>query len=386
MSEVDELLALTQKALPSVSSPIPLHEPQFDQEEQQVVMDCLASQMVSSIGSYVDRFEQDVAAFTGVKHAVAVVNGTAALHLAYLVAGVRPGDEVLCPSLTFVATINAIAYCGATPHFIDIEEDYATVDVARCRRYLEQCTAVEKGQRINKNTGAPIRALVILHSFGHPADMQALRALCDDFGLALIEDAAEALGSYYQKQHVGHLSDVAILSFNGNKIITTGGGGILLTNNETMAKQAKHLSTTARVPDPHCHYHDQIGYNYRMPNINAALGVAQLKKMPHFLEMKRQLAQRYEEVFSAQKGLRFLTEPEYGKSNYWLNTLVFEEPVIAQDFLKATQKAGILTRQVWRAMHQLPMFAKAPRGDLAVTEVLSQRLVHLPSSAWLGEK
>ncbi len=358
----------------------PLHEPYFDEEEVANVTDCVRSGWVSSVGSYVDQFERNLAAFTGVKHAIATVNGTAALHISYALAGVEPGDEVLCPSLSFVATANAIAYCGATPHFVDVDPQRLTLCPKALRMHLEANCRIENQRCINAHTDAPIRALVVMHCFGHPADLGALKELCDQFHLTLIEDAAESLGSYYKGTHTGNHGSLAALSFNGNKILTTGGGGAILTNDEALAKRAKHLTTTAKQPHPYAYLHDEVGYNYRLPNLNAALGVAQLKKLPGFLQQKRELATRYAAAFANHPDASFFAEPSDSQSNYWLNTLLLKAPDTLHDTLKVLHEQQIYARPIWNPLHTLPMFEACPRANLRHTESLAQRLINIPSS------
>lgn len=365
--------------------PAVLHEPSFAGNEWLYLKECLDSTFVSSVGKFVDRFEADLAAFTGAKHAVAVVNGTSALHIALKLAGVRANDEVLIPALTFAATANAVTYCGATPHLVDSEERTLGVDAAKLRNYLVNHTEKLDGQRVNRATGRVIRALVPMHVFGHPADMDGLLAVAHDFNLALIEDAAESLGSYYHHRHTGNFGLMGILSFNGNKTITTGGGGAILTDDAELARHAKHLTTTAKVPHAWEYRHDEIGYNYRMPNLNAALGCAQLEQLPTMLAEKRELFQRYQAAFAPLMGVKLMAEPEQCQSNYWLQTLLLDAEHASQrdSILKATNDAGVMTRPAWILMHNLTPFKDCPRMDLTVAQLLSQRLINIPSSAHL---
>ncbi|MFC1537157.1 LegC family aminotransferase, partial [Pseudomonadota bacterium] len=316
-------------------------------------------------------------------YAVAVVNGTAALHIALKLAGVERNDEVLIPALTFVATANAVSYCGATPHFVDSEARTLGVDAEKLREYLVKNTEQRVGQCVNRATGRVIRALVVVHTFGHPADMDGLLAVAHDFKLALVEDAAESLGSYYHGQHTGTFGLMGALSFNGNKTITTGGGGAILTNDVELAKHAKHLTTTAKLQHAWEYRHDEIGYNYRMPNINAALGCAQLEKLPKLLASKKVLFQRYQEEFALVKGIKVMEQPEQCKSNYWLQTLLLDiEQANQRDLiLKATNDAGFMTRPAWVLMHELQPFKDCPRMELASAQSLSQRLINIPSSS-----
>lgn len=368
------------------TEPAPLHAPSFAGQEWAYVKACLDSTFVSSVGAYVDRFEDDLARFTGAKHAVAVVNGTAALHVALLLAGVTRGDEVLLPALTFVATANAVHYCGAIPHFVDSQKETLGLDPAALREWLKYCSEQRHGVCVNKQTGRPIRALLPMHTFGHPCDMAGLLDVAGEFGLALVEDAAESLGSTYQGQQTGTLGRVGILSFNGNKTITTGGGGALLTNDAALARRAKHVTTTAKQPHRWAFEHDEIGFNYRMPNINAALGCAQLEQLPGFLASKRRLYARYRDAFTEVPDVRLVAEPSGCESNYWLQAILLGEPVAAQrdEVLAATNAAGLMTRPVWNLLHRLAPYRDCPHAPLPVAEYLEQRLINIPSSAGLA--
>jgi perosamine synthetase len=366
--------------------PAVLHEPSFQGNEWMYLKECLDSTFVSSVGKFVDRFEADLAAFTGAKHAVAVVNGTAALHIAMKLAGVVAGDEVLMPALTFVATANAVTYCGATPHFVDSEVATLGVDASKLRDYLLTHSEQRSGLCVNRTTGRVIRALVPVHTFGHPVDLDGLLAVARDFNLVLVEDAAESLGSYYQGRHTGTFGLMGTLSFNGNKIITTGGGGALLTNDTALAKRAKHLTTTAKLPHAWEFRHDEIGYNYRLPNLNAALGCAQLEQLPNMLVSKRHLFQLYESALSSVAGMHLVAEPAHCQSNYWLQTLLLDEgqEALQEQLLQATNAAGLMTRPVWILMNELAAFKDCSRMDLGYAESLAQRLINIPSSAHLG--
>jgi aminotransferase in exopolysaccharide biosynthesis len=363
-----------------------LHEPRFGGQEWAYVKDCLDSTFVSSVGAYVDRFEADLARFTGAKHAVAVVNGTAALHVALLLAGVVPGDEVLIPALTFIATANAVRYCGATPHFVDSNMETLGLDPAALREWLKHCSEQRGGVCVNKQTGRPIRALLPMHTLGHPCDLAGLLAVAGEFGLALVEDAAESLGSLYQGRHTGTSGLVGTLSFNGNKTITTGGGGAILTNDTALARRAKHVTTTAKRPHSWAFEHDEVGYNYRMPNINAALGCAQLEQLPGFLQSKRRLYAKYLAAFATTPEISLVAEPAGCESNYWLQAIMLSETVAGQrdEVLKATNGAGLMTRPVWTLLHRLTPYLDAPRAPLPVAESLERRLINIPSSAGLA--
>ncbi len=365
--------------------PVMLHEPSFKGNEWLYLKECLDSTFVSSVGEFVDRFELDLASFTGAKHAVAVVNGTAALHIALKLAGVTTGDEVLIPALTFVATANAVTYCNATPHFVDSEERTLGVDSGKLRDYLAHHTQQHSGQCINRATGRVIRALVPMHTFGHPVNLDALLAVAHDFNLAIIEDAAESLGSTYHGQHTGTFGLMGTLSFNGNKTITTGGGGAILTNDITLARHAKHLTTTAKLPHVWEYRHEEIAYNYRLPNLNAALGCAQLEQLPAMLVSKRTLFARYQAAFSSVQGVALVAEPEQCQSNYWLQTLLLDVGQADQRdlILAATNAANYMTRPAWILMHELAQFKDCPRMDLSMALSLSRRLINIPSSSSL---
>jgi perosamine synthetase len=369
------------------SGPVALHEPRFAGNEWAYLKECLDSTFVSSVGKFVDRFEADLAAFTGARHAVAVVNGTAALHIALTLAGVEAGDEVLIPALTFVATANAVAYCGATCHFVDSEERTLGLDTAKLRAHLQAVSEQRDGQCVHRASGQVIRALVPMHTFGHPADLDGLLSVAHDFNLALVEDAAESLGSDYHGRHTGTFGRFGTLSFNGNKTITTGGGGAILTNDPELASVAKHITTTAKLPHRWAFEHDRIGYNYRLPNINAALGCAQLEQLPAFLEAKRRLFQRYQEAFAPLSGIAPFQEPEGCRSNYWLQTLVLA-PELAdrqQAILQASNDAGLMTRPAWTLMSRLRPYRDCPAMNLACAESLAARLINVPSSAQLAD-
>jgi perosamine synthetase len=376
-------LAALRQVLGADRPCIPLHEPVFCGNEWGFVKECLDTGWVSSVGKFVDRFEQELADYTGAASAVAVVNGTAALHISLQLAGVRPGDEVLIPALTFVATANVVNYCSAVPHFIDSEERTLGLDPLRLGDYLGDIVESRDGESWNRITGRRISAVVPMHAFGHPVDLEPLAEVCERYGIAMVEDAAESLGTFYKGRHTGSHGRISALSFNGNKILTTGGGGAILTNDPELARLAKHLTTTAKVPHPWAFVHDQTGYNYRMPNLNAALGCAQLEQLPALLTKKRALAEKYRHAFAAVEGVRFFVEPEFAKSNYWLNVLLLDE-FCSEDlegFLKLTNDAGIMTRPAWTLMPDLPMHQNCPSMDLPVSRSLVRRLINIPSSA-----
>lgn len=381
--DLQQVLQALRGCLPAGCPSVGLHEPVFAGNEWAYVKECLDTGWVSSVGKFVDRFEAMLTDYTGATRAVATVNGTAALHACLLLSGVAPGDEVLVPTLTFVATANAVTYCGAIPHFVDSEERTLGVDPRKLEDYLDDVARPGPGGSWNRLTGRPIRALVAMHTFGHPVDLDPLSDVCARFGVALLEDAAESLGSWYKGRHTGNWGRLSCLSFNGNKTITTGGGGAILTNDEDLGRAAKHLTTTAKLPHRWAFHHDRIGYNYRLPNLNAALGCAQLEQLPSFLERKRELAGRYERAFSEVTGLRFFLEPPFARSNYWLNAVLLEDPAERDELLGLTNDRGIMTRPCWTPMHRLEMFRGCPAMDLAVAEDIERRLVNLPSSASL---
>jgi aminotransferase in exopolysaccharide biosynthesis len=364
----------------------PLHEPRFGGNEQRYVQECILSTFVSSVGTYVERFEHALANYTGARRAIAVVNGTAALQVALKLAGVQPNDEVIVPALTFVATANAVQYLGAVPHFADSEESTLGLDPHALRDWLKSIAEpVGKAYR-NRQTGRRLSALVPMHTFGHPCDLSGLIAVAHDYRLTIVEDAAESLGSRYQGQHTGTFGLFGSLSFNGNKIITTGGGGAILTNDERLADYAKHLTTTAKQPHRWDYFHTEVGYNYRMPNLNAALGCAQLEQLPEFLVSKRRLFERYQSALADINGVHLTREPDGCESNYWLHTLILSDSVADQRdaVLQATNDAGLMTRPAWRLMHRLEPYQRCPRSPLPVAESLQLRIINLPSSVGLA--
>lgn len=384
---VGDVVDAVRTVLGTPNEMIALHEPEFAGNEWAYVKQCIDTGWVSSVGSFVNQIEHDLAAFTGAKYAIATANGTAALHICMLVAGVEPGDEVLLPTLTFIATANAVSYSGATPHFVDSEARTLGVDAVALEAHLSKVAEAVDGRCRNRATGATIRALVVMHAFGHPVDLNAIASVCERWHLVLVEDAAESLGSYYLGRHTGNAGRVSSLSFNGNKVMTTGGGGAVLTNDPEIARRAKHLTTTARVPHRWNFIHDEIGYNYRLPNLNAALGCAQLERVPGMIERKRVLSARYAAAFAHVPGVQFLAEPEGSRSNYWLNTIVLDPAhADAQEaVLAALNDANYMARPVWTLMHLLPMYADCPRADLPVAELLARTVINLPSSPKLAD-
>lgn len=358
---------------------IPLHAPVFSGNEQSYVTDTINSTFVSSVGQYVDRFELDMVQYTGSPRAVATVNGTAALHAALKLAGVTTGDLVVTQALTFVATCNAIAYCGAEPVFVDVDKHTLGLSPVALEDWLQENALIkDNGLCCLKDGGAVIRACLPMHTFGHPADIDDIVKVCERWHIALVEDAAESLGSFYKGKHTGTFGVLGTLSFNGNKIITTGGGGMILTN-EILGAKAKHLTTTAKKPHPYEYVHDEVGFNYRLPNINAALGCAQLEKLESFIASKRELAARYE-IFFKSSDLRFFTEPENCRSNYWLNAVICEDLNQRDALLKTTNDSGVMTRPIWALMNHLPIYSNCRKGSLENSEWLEERVVNLPSS------
>lgn len=371
------------RSLYQTSDFIPLHEPKFVGNEKKYVLDTIDSTFVSSVGKYVDQFEIQFANFVGSKFAVATVNGTSALHVALKLVGVSSGDEVITQPLTFVATCNAIRYCGADPIFLDIDASTLGLSAASVERFLNKNAVVENNQCINKKTRKCIRACVPMHTFGHPVEIKKLKKLCEDYSIRLVEDAAESLGSYYEGQHTATFAEIGVFSFNGNKIITTGGGGMIVTDNAILAKHAKHLTTTAKIPHQWDFVHDELGYNYRMPNINAALGLAQLESLPEYITRKRYVADEYKKHFSQYEDIQFISEPAYSKSNYWLNTLLMKNEDQRNQFLHEMNQAGVMVRPAWRSMSELELFNSCASDDLSFMNVVAKRLVNIPSSVIL---
>ena len=359
---------------------IPLHVPTFGGNEKAYVLDTIDSTFVSSVGQYVDQFEQKIEDFTGATKAIATVNGTAALHTALYMAGVRHNDLVITQALTFVATCNALYHMGAQPIFVDVSKVSLGLCPKATEAYLEQnATLNSDGICVHKQTGQIIRAVIPMHTFGHPVELDELLAVCQRWSLVLVEDAAESLGSYYKGQHTGTLGQFAAISFNGNKVITTGGGGMVLCDDIEVGKHTRHVTTTAKVPHPYEFYHDEAGFNYRLPNLNAALGCAQMEGLVEVLANKRALAKQYQQFF-AGSDYQFVVEPEYAKSNYWLNAIICPDVGSRNDLLKQTNDNSVMTRPIWQLMHRLPMFKNCLHGELPVSEWLEAHLVNVPSS------
>ena len=383
----ESFLRALMSVLPASGAPFALHEPLFNGRERAYLMECVDTGWVSSAGAFVARFEAMLEDYTGVKRAVAVVNGTSALHIGLKLSGVNAGDEVIVPALTFVAPANAVSYCGAVPHFADISSKTLGIDPAKLNDHLRDIAVKGQGHAINRLTGRPLKAVIAMHAFGHPVDIDPLLDVCDRFRIPLMEDAAQSLGSFYKGRHTGNFGLASAMSFNGNKIVTTGGGGALLTNDERLADAARHLTTTARVADRWRIGHDAIGYNYRMPNINAALGCAQMERLPALLEKKRSLALKYSVAFEGLEGMRLFLEPDFARSNYWLNTLILDSGHSDRRdaLIELTHSSAIMTRPAWTLMHRLPMYKDCPRMDLKEAEGLGERIINLPSSPALGE-
>lgn len=359
---------------------IPLHEPSLGENELNAVQDCIRSGYVSSVGSMVNLFESEISKITGIENSIATVNGTAALHLALKISGAETNTEVVTQSLSFIATTNAIAYCGASPVFIDVDLDTLSLCPRALSEYLEtNCEVREDGYCWNNSTQKRVVACLVMHTFGFPAKIPEISQICQKYGLKLVEDSAEAIGSYEDNIHVGSNSDFSILSFNGNKIITTGGGGMIQTNDQSLAEKARHLSTTARTKREYFFEHDEIGFNYRLPNLNAALGIGQLKSLQEFLCKKRWLAKLYQE-WGAKNEVNFVKERKNTRANYWLNALLLSNKSERDDFLTQTNSCGIQTRPVWVPIHMLPMYSACEKDSLENTEWLANRLVNIPSS------
>jgi perosamine synthetase len=359
---------------------IPLHEPHFNGNEKKYLLDCIDSTFVSSVGKYVDEFEKEMAAYTGSAYAVACVNGTSALHMAMLVAGVKQNEIVITQPLSFIATCNAIAYIGASHLFVDVDMDTMGLSPEKLSAYLQE-HAVKKadGFSYHKSTNQRIAACVPMHTFGHPCRIDEIALICEQYNISLVEDSAESIGSYYKGKHTGNYSKVSAFSFNGNKTITCGGGGAITTNDEALAKRAKHLTTQAKVPHRWSFEHDEIGYNYRMPNINAALMCAQMEQLSGFVENKRELAKKYISFFEKTE-LQFMKEPAQSISNYWLCAVLLPDKKMRDEFLTYTNDHGVMTRPVWALMHKLAMFKDAMHGNLDNAQALEDRLVNIPSS------
>ena len=359
---------------------IPLHAPCFMGNEKKYLGECIDTTFVSSVGQFVDRFEEMVADYTGAKKAVVCVNGTNGLHLALLLAGVERDDEVITQSLTFIATCNAISYIGAHSVFVDVDRDTMGLSPFALEEWLKEFVEIKDNTCFNKKTGRRIKACVPMHTFGHPVHLDELVEVCKKYHIELVEDAAESIGSFYKGKHTGTFGKVGVLSFNGNKTITTGGGGMLLFNDETLAKHAKHLTTQAKMPHRWEFVHDDIGYNYRMPNINAALGCAQMENLDKILANKRETAMKYKAFFQNREDVAFFDEPKNCQSSFWLNAILLKDKDARDNFLQYSNEQGVMTRPIWQIMNRLPMFADCQTDDLTNTKWFEDRVVNIPSS------
>lgn len=409
-----QIIELIRRIYNNESGFIPLHAPTFSGKELEYLKVCIDTTFVSSVGNYVDRFEEMMAAYTGAKKAIVTVNGTNALHIALLSVGVTSDSEVITQPLTFIATANAIAYTGAKPVFVDVDLDTMGMSPKALRVWLEssiikqQNISTNQLETINKSSGKRISAIVPMHTFGHPCRIEEIADICEEYNIPLVEDAAESLGSFYKGKHTGNFGKIGILSFNGNKTITTGGGGMLLTNDEELGKHLKHITSQAKIPHPWEYAHDFIGYNYRMPNLNAAIGVAQMEKIDEILTSKRKVAQAYTDFFNLSKSFNsiietasnkqqtkfaligdkenieqifHITEPTNSISNYWLNAIILPNRLKRDEFLKYSNESGVMSRPIWQLMNKLQMFKDCECGDLTNAEFLEDRVVNIPSSA-----
>lgn len=379
----NNLISFIRRTFKESEAFIPLHEPRFFGNEKKYLLDAVDSTFVSSVGAYVDKFEDMMCDITGAKYAIALVNGTNALHLSLLLAGVEKDDEVLVQSLTFIATANAISYCNATPHFVDVDKETLGLSPSLLKGYLDEIAEMKDGRCFNKKTGKRISACVPMHTFGFPLYIDELVDLCDEYNIPVVEDAAESLGSYYKEKHTGAFGLLGVFSFNGNKIVTAGGGGCIITDDESIAIKAKHLSTQAKIPHKWEYKHDEVGYNYRMPNLNAALACAQLERLDLYVENKRELSDLYYEFLKGNKLLELLRETKNTRANYWLNAVVLKDKKERDNFLTFTNENGIMTRPIWGLMNKLEMFKDCPHADLSNAEWLEDRVVNITSSVRL---
>ncbi len=362
-----------------VDEPAILHRPVFEGNEKQYLIDCIDSNFVSSVGVRVTEFESQIATFTGAKYAIATMNGTAALHIALMMAGVTPESEVITQALTFIATCNAVTYCGASPVFVDVDRHTLGLSPYSLREFLNRFAVLKDGKPYNRHSGKRFAACLPMHTFGHPCRIDEIVAICEEYGIPVVEDAAESLGSYYKGRHTGTFGLLGTFSFNGNKIITTGGGGMIVTDDPEIAAKAKHITTTAKIPHPFEFVHDEVGYNYRLPNINAALGCAQMEQLEGFIRIKREMATKYADFFAAQL-IPFVLEPPEATSNYWLNAIVLDDLVQRNEFLQYTNANGVMTRPIWRMMTELEMFKHCRHDGLENSLWLEERVVNIPSS------
>ena len=380
MTTFENLCSFVRATFLEPTAFIPLHDPRFIGNEKAYLNECIDTNFVSSVGEFVSRFEKMCADYTGAKYAVAAVNGTSALHIALQLSGVRRDEEVITQALTFIATANAISYTGAHPVFLDVDKDTLGLSPRAVANWLDAHAELRDGQPYNRTTDRRIAACVPMHTFGHPVLLDELMEVLAKWNIPLVEDAAESIGSYYKGKHTGTFGKFGVLSFNGNKVITTGGGGMILTNDEALAKEAKHITTQAKIPHAWEFNHDRIGYNYRLTNINAALGCAQMESLPKILELKRELAYNYEAFFK-DTSWKFVTEPAGCTSNYWLNVIFAADRAERDAILEYTNKNGVMTRPIWELMNRLPMFADCQTDGLENSIWLADRVVNIPSSA-----
>lgn len=383
----EHFVASIRAVLQPSAPPIALHEPIFGGNEWTYVKECIDTGWVSSVGKYVNEFERRLAEVTGSQFAIATSSGTAALHVALILAGVEAGDEVLVPALSFVATANSVSHCGAIPHFVDSCEKTIGLDPRALRDYLGSIAERTVDGVRNKETGRRLAAIVPMHAFGHPIDLDGLMALSHDYGIPIVEDAAESLGSLYHGRHTGTFGRLSALSFNGNKIVTTGGGGAILTQDAELARRAKHITTTAKLPHKWEFFHDEVAWNYRLPNINAALGCAQLERLDEFVQAKRALAERYHQAFANDAHIHFVKEPADCRSNYWLGTAMLRVPsrTVRDELLTAANDAGFMVRPVWTLLNQLPMYENCPSAPIPVAQRLAASIVNLPSGVAVAQ-
>ncbi len=376
---MEKIVNFIKKEVFNTDEFIPLHEPRFIGNEKKYLNDCIDSTFVSSVGKYVDMFEKEFASYVGSKYAIATVNGTAALHISLILADVKRDDEVITQPLTFIATCNAISYCGAKPIFVDVDLDTLGLSPESLKNFLEKNCEIVDNKCINKTTGKTVKACVPMHAFGHPCRIDEIKDICDIWNIILVEDSAESLGSTYKNKHTGTFGQIGAFSFNGNKIITSGGGGVIVTDDEDLAKRAKYITTTAKVPHAFEYVHDEIAYNYRLPNINAALLVAQMENLDKFLKSKRELTEIYKDFFSKSE-VKLVLEPENSKSNYWLQAVLLDNKKQRDEFLEITNKNGVMTRPIWKLMNELEMFKDCQKIDLKNAKYLEERIVNIPSS------
>ena len=369
-------------------STVYLHEPDIRKEDWKFVKECLKKNFVSSVGNYVNEFEDKLKKYTKAKYVIATVNATSAIHLSLVVMGANENDEVILPSLNFVAAANAVRYCNSIPHFVEVEEETLGIDPIKLEKYLNKIVIKKNNNSFNKHTNKRIKFMMPLHVFGHPAKILKLKKIAKKFNLKIIEDAAESLGSTYKKKHLGTFGDIGVLSFNGNKIITTGGGGALLTNSLKIAKKLKYLSTTAKTPHRWKFEYSDIGFNYRMPGINASLGCAQMKRIKSYVNSKRKLFKKYKVGFGNLKDIKVLQEPKNARSNYWLQTIILDNKIsyLKDKILEKTNNLGFSVRPVWKPLHKLNKFKSYPRMEMKVTNNLEKRILNLPSSIYLSKE